>query len=191
MDKIKLTSPNSQAYVCLLRGINVGGKNKVPMSDLKNQFSSAGFTDVRSYINSGNILFSSEAPIYAIHTSIAQLLQTHYTFSIPFALISGTDYLHEISTLPDWWQQPIARRDVLFYTKETDVESLKERISKLTLHDEVVYFGNIALFWGKHTESEFLKTSYHKYFIKDPAYKTTTIRNGNTFEKISELLQEK
>ena len=47
-------------YVLLLRGINVGGKNKVSMDDLKKSLSDAGFEDVSSYINSGNLFFSSE-----------------------------------------------------------------------------------------------------------------------------------
>ena len=46
-------------YVLLLRGINVGGKNKVSMSDLEQLLLNAGFEDVASYINSGNVFFSS------------------------------------------------------------------------------------------------------------------------------------
>ena len=46
-------------YILLLRGINVGGKNKVSMSDLKVLLTELGFEDVDSYINSGNLFFSS------------------------------------------------------------------------------------------------------------------------------------
>ena len=42
-------------YILLLRGINVGGKNKVSMSELKEALSNEGFIDVDSYINSGNL----------------------------------------------------------------------------------------------------------------------------------------
>lgn len=44
-------------YIALLRGINVGGKNKVSMKDLKNCFHKAGFPDAITYINSGNVIF--------------------------------------------------------------------------------------------------------------------------------------
>ena len=47
-------------YILLLRGINVGGKNKVSMSELKEALLNEGFIDVDSYINSGNLFFSSE-----------------------------------------------------------------------------------------------------------------------------------
>jgi uncharacterized protein (DUF1697 family) len=46
-------------YIALLRGINVGGKNKVPMPELKEAYRQAGFADVRTYINSGNVIFAS------------------------------------------------------------------------------------------------------------------------------------
>ncbi len=49
-------------YVALLRGINVGGNNKVVMSELREQIEAAGFGHVRTYINSGNLLFEAEAP---------------------------------------------------------------------------------------------------------------------------------
>ncbi|HUQ40096.1 MAG TPA: DUF1697 domain-containing protein [Acidimicrobiales bacterium] len=45
-------------YVALLRGINVGGKNKVPMAELRAVFEALGHSDVRTYIQSGNVVFS-------------------------------------------------------------------------------------------------------------------------------------
>lgn len=46
-------------YIALLRGINVGGNNKVSMGELKQAFESLGFTNVSTYINSGNVIFDS------------------------------------------------------------------------------------------------------------------------------------
>lgn len=45
-------------------------------------------------------------------------------------------------------------------------------------------------FWAKIDEGEFLKTTYHKQLLKQPFYKTITIRNDKTFDKIAELLQK-
>ena len=47
-------------YIALLRGVNISGKNKVPMAELKLGFESLGFTDVRTWLNSGNVVFSGE-----------------------------------------------------------------------------------------------------------------------------------
>ena len=46
-------------YILLLRGVNVGGKNKVSMSELKNMLLASGFEDIDSYINSGNLFFTT------------------------------------------------------------------------------------------------------------------------------------
>ncbi len=56
--------PSGGRYVALLRGVNVGGKNKLPMADLAAIFTEAGCTDVRTYIQSGNVVFSA-APTLA------------------------------------------------------------------------------------------------------------------------------
>ena len=91
-------------YVLLLCGINVGGKNTVSMSALKEQLLSIGFEDVSSYINSGNLFFSSLENHESCITKIKNLLETNYDFTIPFALITKEEYLEEKAELSDWWK---------------------------------------------------------------------------------------
>jgi uncharacterized protein (DUF1697 family) len=62
-------------YVALLRGINVGGKNKVAMADLRAAFTDAGLADVSTYIASGNVLFSSMRPAAALEDDIEAFLE--------------------------------------------------------------------------------------------------------------------
>lgn len=47
-------------YIAFLRGINISGKNKVPMAELKKGFEGLDFTEVKTYLNSGNVIFSSD-----------------------------------------------------------------------------------------------------------------------------------
>ena len=175
-------------YVLLLRGINVGGKNKVIMSELKKKLLDEGFEKVDSYINSGNLFFSSALSPENCISKIARLLDLNYDFSIPFAVISREEYLEERAALPDWWQEDLARKDVLFYSDEVDYEKLKARINEIPLHDEIIYFGRKAVFWGKYTEKEYLRTSYHKLLMKEKFYPMLTIRNERTFKKLAEIL---
>ena len=72
-------------YILLLRGINVGGKNKVSMADLKEMFLDVGFEDVASYINSGNIFFGSDESIETCIMVIRNVLESNDDFSGPFA----------------------------------------------------------------------------------------------------------
>ena len=176
-------------YILLLRGINVGGKNKVSMSDLKELLLNAGLEDVGSYINSGNLFFSSVQNPESCISKIRYLLETNYDFSIPFSLITKEEYLKEKAKLPDWWDQELARRDVLFFSYNLDKSNILDFIEKATFHNEIVYVGRHAVFWGKYDESEYLKTTYHKKLMKQDFYKKITIRNGNTFDKIAEILE--
>ena len=47
-------------YIAFLRGVNISGKNKVPMEELKKGFEEMGFSEVRTYLNSGNVIISSD-----------------------------------------------------------------------------------------------------------------------------------
>ena len=176
-------------YILLLRGINVGGKNKVSMSNFKELLKNSGFKNVTSYINSGNLFFDSDEDQESCVSNIRYLLETNYDFSIPFALLTKEEYLKEREKLPDWWNEDLTRRDILFFSSDLDKTSVLDFLDKIVFYNEIVYVGKCAVFWGKYNESEYLKTSYHKKLMKQDFYKKITIRNGNTFERIAEILE--
>ena len=74
------------SYVALLRGINVGGKNKVPMADLRRMLIELGYEDVATYIASGNVVLRSDRPADEIRARIEDALPR--TFRLHSALIS-------------------------------------------------------------------------------------------------------
>ena len=176
-------------YVLLLRGINVGGRNKVSMADLKDAITGLGYENVITYINSGNIIFNSSENIGVVNDKISQILNS-YLFKINKVILTKQEYIEELKNLPSWWNNDFYRKDVLFYSEDIDFSSLKERINNIPLNEENVYFGKRAVFWGKFNEKNYLKTAYHKYLIKESFYKAVTIRNGRTFMKIAELLDK-
>ena len=176
-------------YVLLLRGINVGGRNKVSMADLKDAIASLGYENVITYTNSGNIIFDTTDNIDIVNEKISQKLN-YYSFKINKVILTKEEYIEELKNLPSWWNDDFYRKDVLFYSEDIDFSSIKERINNMPLNEENVYFGKRAIFWGKFNEKNYLKTAYHKYLIKESFYKAVTIRNGRTFMKIAELLDK-
>ena len=176
-------------YVLLLRGINVGGRNKVSMADLKDAITGLGYENVITYINSGNIIFNSTENIGVVNDKISQILNS-YPFKINKVILTKQEYIEELKNLPSWWNNDFYRKDVLFYSEDIDFSSIKERINNMPLNEENVYFGKRAIFWGQFNEKNYLKTAYHKYLIKESFYKAVTIRNGRTFMKIAELLDK-
>ena len=100
-------------YILLLRGVNVGGKNRVDMPELKRQLEQAGFRETETYLNSGNALLDSDRPREETVRRVRDLLRDRYEFEIPFTLL-GAEMLHtDLRAIPLWWSEPLARRDIL------------------------------------------------------------------------------
>ena len=176
-------------YALLVRGINVGGKNKVVMADLRQELTELGLEKVESYINSGNVFFTSTVPKARLIEKLEAFFGTRYPFIQSFSLLSQEDYEAEVENLPAWWNEDLARKDVLFYTELLDVEQVIETVKSLELKDEVVHFGKLGIFWGKYSEESYYETAYHKYLLKMPFYRQITIRNAKTFDKIGQMLK--
>ena len=176
-------------YALLVRGINVGGKNKVVMAQLRQELTELGLEKVETYINSGNIFFTSTAPKAQLVEKLEAFFTVHYPFIQSFSLLSQEDYEEELKNLPDWWTKDLARKDVLFYTEGLDVTQVIEKVDNLELEDEVVHFGKLGIFWGKYSEELYYETAYHKYLLKMTFYRQITIRNAKTFDKIGQMLK--
>ena len=177
-------------FALLVRGINVGGKNKVVMADLRQQLTDLGLGQVETYINSGNIFFTTDLPRTQLAECLSTFFENHYPFIERFSLLSREDYEAECASLPEWWSKEMARKDVLFYTEGLGRESVEEKLLALDLGEEVLHFGKLAVFWGKFSEESYAKTAYHKHLMKMPFYRQMTIRNANTFDKIGTLLKK-
>ena len=176
-------------YALMVRGINVGGKNKVVMAELRQELTDLGLEKVETYINSGNIFFTSTDPKVRLVEKLETFFGTRYPFIQSFSLLSQEDYEAEVENLPAWWNEDLARKDVLFYTEGLDVDQVITTVESLELKDEVVHFGKLGIFWGKFSEESYYATAYHKYLLKMPFYRNITIRNAKTFDKIGQMLK--
>ena len=178
-------------YALLVRGINVGGKNKVVMAQLRQELTKLRLENVETYINSGNIFFDTNIARIQLVEDLKGFFEEHYPFIRNFSLFSNENYEEELSNLPDWWSHEMARKDVLFYTEGLDMNQVIEKVNSLELVDEVLHFGRLGIFWGKLSEATYSKTAYHKHLLKMPFYRNITIRNANTFDKIGQCLKQK
>lgn len=79
-------------YACLLRGINVGGKNKLPMKELAALFAAAGCTDVETYIQSGNVVFEAPVPVAKqAPGAVSEAIQQQFGYRVPLILRSAAE----------------------------------------------------------------------------------------------------
>lgn len=176
-------------YVCLLRGINVGGKNTVSMGDLREWFEAEdGFRDVSTYINSGNVLFqSADTDIGGLITRIEAGLRARFELPLSVTVVSHDQLAENIKNAPKGWGTDESRRHNLVFVRPprtakevlAAIGTLKPELEMATAGDQVVY-------WSLSMESPG-RTNASK-FIAHPFYKDVTIRNYNTSRKLLTML---
>ena len=79
-----------KSFAAFLRGINISGKNKIPMTELKKGFEKLGFEGVKTYLNSGNVVFSSEEDdTDRLAGQIEGMVQDEFGLEVPVFVISS------------------------------------------------------------------------------------------------------
>ncbi|MFL0506292.1 DUF1697 domain-containing protein [Ureibacillus sp. 179-F W5.1 NHS] len=175
-------------YIALLRGINVGGNNKIDMKLLKQTFERVGMNDVVTYINTGNIIFSSES---LSKDELSMILEEaiHNDFGLQIkVMVRSVDDVREImNAIPDTWKNDKEMSsDVMFLWDEVDNESVLENIVMKPNIDTVKYTPG-AILWS--VDKKNITKSGKSKIIGTKLYKQMTVRNVNTARKIYELMQ--
>jgi len=173
--------------VALLRGINVGGNNKVEMKKLKAVFESAKFKNVLTYINSGNVIFDSEIKDKnKLAEKIELLLKKSFGFKIAVVVRSLADIKKIIAKIPKNWKNDTDQKtDVLFLWDEFDNKASLKLISQKEGVDNLIYIPG-AIVWNLN-KKDYTKSRMNK-FIGTVLYKNMTARNVNTVRKLFEII---
>jgi uncharacterized protein (DUF1697 family) len=176
-------------YVALLRGINVGGKNKVEMSRLKTMFEGLGLTDVRTYINSGNVIFTSRRrkPVSLIPL-IEEAIANEFGFPVKVVLRDLDNMKTVVDAIPPSWRDDSTMRCyVMFLWEEFDEPGVLEKLIIKDGIDDVKYVPG-AIIW--RVDRDVLTRSGMARLPGDDLYRSITIRNSNTVRKLVELMTE-
>lgn len=176
-------------YVALLRGINVGGKNKVAMSDLRSAFESAGFTSVTTYIQSGNVLFSSEMARQSVESEIERLLEAHFGLSLVVVVRSHREFRNLVGNAPSGFGDApdTYHSDVIFLKapltpkKAMGVVELRDGVDQAWQGRNVLYFARLS---ARRTQSKMSS------IVGTPEYQLVTIRSWTTTTKLLALLDD-
>ena len=172
-------------YVALLRGINVGGNRKVPMAELRKVFENLGFTEVSTYINSGNVIFSADSAPSTIE--IEKTLNDCFGFTIDTLVLDATGVTAIARAIPgEWLNDTEQRSDVLFLFPDIDSPDIIHNIGYRPEFETIHYVPG-ALISNVPRENR-PKSSLVK-LIGTPLYRRMTIRNVTTARKLAELVQ--
>lgn len=183
----------SERYLALLRGINVGGNNIIAKDDLRRCFEDLGFTNVRTYIQSGNIVFRAEPgepeEPGPLTERVEAGLSARFSYAARAVVLSYADYRALLDAAPPaWGEEPAYRHNALFTLAGTTPAQVLESIPLVKEELETVAAGPGVVFWSadkkRVTRSAFVKLPAH------PIYQRVTIRNHNTVRRLATLLEE-
>lgn len=176
-------------YIALLRGINVGGNNKVAMAELRRCYEALGFTGVSTYINSGNVIF--EAPAADVAKLVARCetaMEQQFGFRIICSIITAAELLQALAQAPDWWNKGDAKHNAIFVIAPKTVEAVMAEVGHPKPDYEQVAACQPIIFWSAPLET-YGRTRYSK-IVGSKAYGWVTIRNANTTTKLAELCSQ-
>lgn len=173
----------------LMRGLNVSGKNKVAMADLRAYAEGLGFMHVSTFGNSGNLLVETGLDAAAAACAIESGFEERFGFAARAAAIEAGAFRAEMASLPGWWQEDYARKCALFFLPGADAELIWQRVGTCSLLEhEHLYRGSLALFWGVRDRSAISRSSFGRHLMGESFYQDLTIRSANTLEKLVRLL---
>lgn len=177
-------------YVILLRGINVGGKNAVPMAGLKKCLEEQGFTDVVTYIASGNVVLKSDQRAEDIQAQIEGVLPGNFKLDgefIKVLVLTRRQLQAMIDDKPEGFgEQPEKYHSGAIFLMGIDSA---QALSAFTPREGVdqVWAGN-GVIYSQCLSSERTKSRLNK-ITGSPLYRSMTIRNWNTTTKLLEILK--
>ena len=174
--------------IAILRGINVGGKRKILMSDLGDLFESMGFKNVVTYIQSGNVIFDKSGNLSTLKISnqIEKAIKEKFGFDVPVILISSRAISDAVTSNPYYKEKGVDTNQLhLTFLKELPsdenrilTESYNYEPDKFIIDGQNVFI----LCRGKYHKSKLTNSFFEKRLET-----TATTRNWKTVLKLLEL----
>ena len=175
-------------YIVLLRGVNVGGKSRVPMAELRELLEANGFARVSTYINSGNVLLSSNQDSAAVKADVERVIASN------FDIVAGAGLAHVITV--DYLAGVIANKPIGFgdepakYHSDVIFMMSVDAETALTVFTpregvDVVWPGD-SVVYSQRLSAERTKSRLNR-IMSSPLYKQMTIRTWSTAVKLLEL----
>ena len=183
------SKPPVKIFVALLRGVNVGGKNMIRMSALRESFEGMGFGDVATYINSGNIIFKAqEGDARKLERSIERMLSGEYELECKVVVRSLSAMAELVQSLPETWDGDGGwKYNVIFLRHSIDSEEILDGLKPGGDFEQIAYRPG-TLLWSARI-SDLSRTSMHK-LPSQKLFQEMTVRNTNTTRKLYELMKK-
>jgi uncharacterized protein (DUF1697 family) len=173
-------------YIAFLRGVNVGGKGIVSMAAIKEALIALGMSDIRTYINSGNVIFSTPASdVQRLTVRIEKALEQHSGMAIKVLVMDQKTLKKLVDAIPrNWVDDQTMRTYVLLLWSELDDRTILDRLPTKPGIDELIYTPG-AVVW--RVDRENVGKSRMNRIVGTSLYQKITIRSANTMRKLNKL----
>lgn len=173
-------------FVAFLRGINISGKNKIAMSDLKIEFEKLGYVDISTYLNSGNVMFSSEVSDKKnLRYNIEKMILNSFGIAVSVYIIELEKLYYILEAAPSWWGTSDKNKydNIIFILSDDTPEVVVNLIGPVSEGlERIQIFGDI-IFWTFDRIS-YQKCNWWKKTAKAGIVEKLTIRTANTVKKL-------
>lgn len=173
-------------YVAFLRGINISGKNKVQMVALKQGFEILGYAEVKTYLNSGNVIFSSaEVNTCKITSRIEGMIKNQFHLNIPVFVIQKEELEDILHHAPDWWggESKEIYDNLIFIMPPATFKDVHNEIGEPKDGLEMIEEYKETVFWS-FSRKDYQKTNWWSKTANANISNKLTIRTANTVRKI-------
>lgn len=176
-------------YIALLRGVNISGRNKVPMAELRQSFEALNFVEIKTYLNSGNVIFSSEETDAAALTHrIEGMLQRQFGLEIPVFVLPQENLADILAHAPNWWgtENKAIYDNLIFILPPATFAEVYREIGAPKEGLEQIQAYQSAVFWS-FSRTAYQKTNWWPKTASLPVGGKLTIRTANTLRKIVQM----
>lgn len=170
-------------YVAFLRGINISGKNKIEMIKLKAEFEAVGFTEVSTYLNSGNVCFSCEES--NPKKIIEDLIKEKFGFEIPVYVIEMEALKEIYKNSPEWWNSGNKEKydNLIFILTDDSPEEICQLVGEPSCELEQIQIYKNVIFWS-FDKAKYQKCNWWKKTAAVGIGEKLTIRTAGTVSKV-------
>ena len=175
-------------YIVLLRGVNISGKNKLAMKALKDELEKHQYSNVITYLNSGNVIVESDNDKSTISDHISLIIKEKFDLDVPVYITTSSELKDLLEHHPNWWgtDDKEIYDNIIFIMPPAKFKDLYDAIGDPTKDIERIQEYHNSVFWSFDLNN-YRKANWWKKTASTNIKDQITIRTANTMRKVLKI----
>jgi uncharacterized protein (DUF1697 family) len=179
-------------YIALLRGVNISGKNKISMSELKTELEKNKYKNVFTYLNSGNVIFESDLnDKKIIMKDICKIIKNKFELEIPVFIMNDIELEDVLNNAPKWWGTTNKEiyDNLICIIQNAKYQEIYDVVGEPKAELEKIKEYNNYIFWSYDLKN-YRKSNWWVKTASTSIKDKIAIRTANTMRKILEICKK-